>query len=67
MGLVGLLALISAGVLVQFLVSGKKGMASHGIARGITRYIPLQSVKIVLVVWQILTQVRSVDKRKPSE
>lgn len=40
------------------LVSGEEDGARKGIIHRVTRCLPLQSIKIVVVVWQILTQVR---------
>ncbi len=50
--------IVAVGVLTSYLISGED---VHGRGGGkiecLTRYIPLQSVKIVIVTWQILTQV----------
>ena len=43
----------------SYMLSGKSEDADKGIVVRVTRFIPLQSVKIVIVVWQILTQVRT--------
>ena len=45
-------------VVVSYVVSGEVGDKGHRFAVQLKRYIPLQSVKIVIVAWQILTQVR---------
>lgn len=40
------------------LVSGGKEGTGPGIVNRLRRNIPLQSLKIIIVAWQILTQVR---------
>ena len=51
-------ALFAAVCVVWYLISGEAGLsAGQGVIGFLTRYIPLQSVKIVIVAWQILTQV----------
>lgn len=45
-------------VLLMHLVSGETLHARRGIVHRITERLPLQSIKIIVVVWQILTQVR---------
>ena len=50
----GLCAII---VLFVHLVSGEKDGSREGIVHRVTKLLPLQSIKIVVVVWQILTQV----------
>ncbi|CAN0569333.1 unnamed protein product, partial [Ectocarpus sp. 12 AP-2014] len=44
----------------SYAVSGKGGDVRSGVVARLGRYIPLQSVKIVIVAWQILTQFTSV-------
>lgn len=52
---------VLAVAVVSYGTSGKAGGdAGRGTAvERLTRYIPLQSVKIVIVAWQIITQVRA--------
>ena len=48
----------AVGVIVAFhLVSGEKEGARRGIVGRISRIVPLHALKIVIVAWQILTQV----------
>lgn len=44
---------------ISYLVSGEEAGGRHILHR-LTRNIPLQSVKIIIVAWQILTQVSTV-------
>ena len=44
--------------LVMHLVSGEKDGARKGMIHRVAKRLPLQSIKIIVVVWQILTQVR---------
>lgn len=53
-----MVALLVAVAVVSYVVSDKVGEGSRGTVERLGRYIPLQSVKIVVVSWQILTQVR---------
>ena len=46
------------------MLSGKGEDTDKGIVARVTRYIPLQSVKVVIVVWQIVTQVSNCSKAK---
>lgn len=46
-------------VFVSYMMSGKSEDVDQGIVARLTRYIPLHSVKIVIVVWQVVTQVSS--------
>lgn len=55
----GVAALFVAVVVVSYVVSGEVGDKGHRFAVHLKRHIPLQSVKIVIVAWQILTQVRA--------
>ena len=50
-------ALIVAVAVVSYATSGEGNGKGQGLVERVARYIPLQSVKIVIVVWQILTQV----------
>ena len=50
-----------------YLVSVKGVDAERGIMDCVTQRIPMHSVKIIIVVWQILTQVRTFNRcRAPS-
>lgn len=53
-----IVALLIFAALVNYLVTSKPGADREGIIPRIMRYVPLQSLKIVIVVWQILTQVK---------
>ncbi|CAM9191106.1 unnamed protein product [Ectocarpus sp. 13 AM-2016] len=44
----------------SYAMSGKVGDVRSGVVARLGRYVPLQSVKIVIVAWQILTQFTSV-------
>ena len=48
---------------VWYLVPAEGVGGGREIAEAIMRRVPTQSVKIVIVVWQILTQVRVVETR----
>ena len=39
------------------LLSGEEGSTGRGLVDRVTRFIPLYPVKIIIVSWQILTQV----------
>ena len=56
------LALGAVIAIVSYLVSAEEA----GVRRGITDYmmqrIPLQSLKIIIILWQILTQVRTANE-----
>ena len=54
------MVLIVTAAVFSYLVSGKTGGMRRGVIERLGRYIPLQSVKILVVAWQILTQVSSV-------
>lgn len=56
---VGVFVLGAAITLYMHLVSAEEmDDARRGIIHRFTKRLPLQSIKIVVVVWQILTQVR---------
>lgn len=57
--IISVLSVVALAVFVSYMVSGEWEGASRGIAARIAPYIPLQSLKIILVAWQILTQVRA--------
>ncbi|CAN0440774.1 unnamed protein product, partial [Ascophyllum nodosum] len=44
----------------SYLVSAEVGGAGRGIVDRVTRWVPMQSIKIIVVAWQILTQFVSV-------
>ena len=44
-------------VLYMHLVSGEMSGAREGIVQRVTKRLPVQSIKIIVVIWQILTQV----------
>ena len=50
--------LASVAFLYYYMLSLETEGADRGIVARLRRFIPLQFVKIVIVVWQILTQVR---------
>lgn len=54
-----LVALVLAVAVVSYVLSGESGGRMSGVVARVTQFIPLQSVKIVIVAWQILTQVRA--------
>lgn len=51
-------ALAVVGTVVSHVMSGEVRPEGAGTVGRLRRYIPLQSLKIVIVAWQILTQVR---------
>ena len=53
-----LAAAIAVVMLVRYLMSGDALRTRRGFVGKLVRFIPFQSVKIILVAWQILTQVR---------
>lgn len=55
---VGVVGFIIMVMICSFLLSGEIEASSWGLVGGIMRYIPLQTVKIVIAAWQILTQAR---------
>lgn len=44
-------------VFLSYMLSGETENRDRRIVARVTRYFPLQSIKIIIVVWQILTQV----------
>lgn len=56
-------ALLCVGA-VLYMVSGQAVGRDRGSFRRLFHNIPLQSVKIVIVAWQILTQVRPKNMRR---
>ncbi|CAN0412480.1 unnamed protein product, partial [Pylaiella littoralis] len=57
---VAILILCVVIALCKHLVSGERDVDHEGIIGRFTKHLPLQSIKIVLVVWQIVTQFSSV-------
>lgn len=51
--------LVMAVAVISYLMSGHGPNDKPGLIQRLARYIPLQSVKIIIVAWQILTQVRA--------
>lgn len=58
---VSVIVLFAAVVIVTYLVSGELEDDGTGFLDRARRYLPLKSIKIVVVVWQIITQVRGVE------
>lgn len=52
-GVVGFFAFLT------YMLSGEERSADRGIVARISRFIPLHSLKIIIVVWQIITQVET--------
>eukprot|EP00903_Cladosiphon_okamuranus_P018661 g17175.t2 len=52
--------LLVAVAVAVYVMSGNTGVGSKGMIERLGRYIPLQSMKVIIVVWQILTQFTSV-------
>ena len=57
-GVVAVVALFVVIAVVSYATTGEGNGKGRGLVERVARYIPLQSVKIVIVAWQILTQVR---------
>lgn len=53
----GVVALCVGAAVVSYVVSGEEQGTRRGPVARLLRNIPLQSVKIVIAAWQILTQV----------
>jgi len=49
--------------IVSHLVSAEEAGARRGITDYMMQRIPLQSLKIIIILWQILTQVRTANER----
>ena len=62
--IVFLLAMIVAMILIViYLLSAELEQGpTKACTKGLVRCIPIQSIKVVIVVWQIVTQVRSSAK-----
>lgn len=50
-------ALAIAATVVVYIMSGKVEVGRQGMIERLRRFIPVHSVKIVIVAWQIVTQV----------
>jgi len=48
---------VGSAAFLTYILSGEEQNADRGIVARLLRFIPLHSLKIVIVVWQILTQV----------
>ncbi|CAM9429038.1 unnamed protein product [Ectocarpus fasciculatus] len=57
LAVVGLIVLVAV---VSYLTSRERDGKGRGIVERVGRYVPLQSVKIVVVAWQIMTQFTDV-------
>lgn len=53
-------AVFAITLLARYLVSEEFDHSRMGFLKSLLRYIPLQSVKIAIVSWQILTQVPTI-------
>jgi len=60
MAIVVLVAMVAMLLLFKYLVSGEMDVKKQGIVHKTLKRLPLQSIKILIVVWQILTQFTSV-------
>lgn len=54
-----ILALIIGFAIISHLIPAKAVGSERGIIDRLVERIPLQSMKIIIIVWQILTQVRT--------
>jgi len=61
---VAVLTLAVGLAIILYLVSAEKGDAGRGIVNRMMKRIPMHSVKIIIVVWQILTQVSADNIRR---
>ena len=50
--------------IVSHMLSTERSYADQGVVARVMQHFPMQSVKIIIVVWQILTQVRAADGRE---
>ena len=50
--------------IISYLVSAEVADARRGIIDYMMQRIPLQSLKIIIILWQILTQVRTANERR---
>ncbi len=59
--MLAVLVLVTAAGVISYVMSGETEVGGRGVVARLRRYIPLQSVKIIVVAWQILSQVRSIE------
>ena len=57
LGVFGVVAFVVCVAILNYMLSGQERGTDRGIVSRISRFIPLHSLKIIVVVWQILTQV----------
>ena len=57
-GIIILVCVVVGIVLALHLLSGGMENTERGLVSRIIRIVPVQAVKIIIVAWQILTQVR---------
>ena len=60
---VGVVSLVLGIGIVSYLVSPDTRGSGRGLVDRVSRQIPLHSLKIIIVAWQIVTQVRSIIHR----
>lgn len=59
--IVTLVAVVAIGVIVRYLLSTEvEGEDARCFRRRVLRAVPVQALKIVVVTWQILTQVSQI-------
>ena len=57
------LLIVAVGLaIVSYMLSTEGPDAGRGIVARVTQRLPMQSVKIIIVVWQILIQVRAFNR-----
>lgn len=56
-GVISVLAMVAFIFFVTFMVSTEKNDSEKGTAARMARLVPVQSLKIAIVSWQIITQV----------
>ena len=61
--IVGVASLVFGIAIVLYLISGETAGSGRGIVHRMAHLIPLQSLKIIIVAWQIVTQVRKANER----
>lgn len=64
MGVLVVFVLIGAAAIASYTMSSQPEGEGRGIIQRVTRFIPLQSIKIVIVALQIVTQVRAVSSEQ---
>ena len=60
----GVSAFIAAAI-IRYLMSSEIQGGGRGIVDRMTRHVPVQAMKIIIVAWQILTQVTHVKAHFP--